>query len=385
MRVLLVTYNYPPKVGGMEDLVHRLANGLGEWNQVDVIGPAGRGEDVGPPNVHRPTRPGMAAFAAFALARSLSLVRRRRYDVILCGSFLVAPVARVAGAVSGTPVAAVIHGLDVIHPALYYQAMVRLMLSRFDLLIANSRPTAAQAVARGARPERTIVIPPGIGYAEFAQGPPVPVPEIRKRYGVGEGFLILTAGRLVRRKGVAEMVRHGLPRILARHPGAVYVVAGGNADQAVSHGGDVLSLVEGEARRAGVEDNVRLTGRIPREDLVALYFAADVFVLPVIDMPGDVEGFGIVLLEAGAAGKPVVATRSGGVPDAVEDGVTGILATPGDWDSIARAVSDLLDDPGKRRCLGEAGRERAAQFFDWSRVIGQYATALGNLATRRRP
>src|SRR5207248_11117209 len=117
------------------------------------------------------------------------------------------------------------------------------------------------------------------------------------------------------------------------------------------------------ALEAGLDDCVRFLGRVGDEDLVPLMQAADVFVHPNRELEnGDVEGFGIVFLEANACGVPVIGGRSGGTPDAVQDGVTGFLVDPNDVDEIAGRVTLLLENRGLRERMGSAGREWAAGF-----------------------
>lgn len=130
--------------------------------------------------------------------------------------------------------------------------------------------------------------------------------------------------------------------------------------------------------RLGLQNHVLLVGWAPRKDLVGFYHACDLFILPAILIPGDIEGFGIVLLEANAAEKPVVAAEIGGIPDAVKNGVSGILVEPGNWAAMTRSVLHLLRDEAYRETLGKQGRLRAESEFDW-KVIGNRYRALLNL------
>jgi phosphatidylinositol alpha-1,6-mannosyltransferase len=113
---------------------------------------------------------------------------------------------------------------------------------------------------------------------------------------------------------------------------------------------------------------VRFLGRVPDDELLATYGAADLFVLAAREERPDVEGFGLVYLEANACGKAVVGTTSGGVPDAVVPGKTGLLVAPDDALAFARAVIELLSDPARARAMGEAGRVRVQREATWDRV-----------------
>ena len=122
-----------------------------------------------------------------------------------------------------------------------------------------------------------------------------------------------------------------------------------------------------------------LLGPLSDEDVVRLYQTCDLVVLPALATPDDVEGFGIVLLEAAAAGKPVVAMRVGGIPDAVEDGESGILVEPEDYESMSRAIVNLLRDDRNRVALGEFARKRVGEKFSWERVVKKYEETLESL------
>jgi glycosyltransferase involved in cell wall biosynthesis len=133
--------------------------------------------------------------------------------------------------------------------------------------------------------------------------------------------------------------------------------------------------IRAQAAEIGLEDHVVLTGPLPDPEVIRLYFRSDVFVLPCLEIPGDVEGFGIVFLEAALAGSPAVATRVGGIPDAVVDGETGLLVPPGDFEALAEAVGRLLADPELRARLAATAAARARANFSWEAVTAAYEAA----------
>ena len=146
-----------------------------------------------------------------------------------------------------------------------------------------------------------------------------------------------------------------------------YVVAGEGPDR---------ERLEALALRLGVADAVRFVGAIPNEELALWYSLGEVFVMPSRSEPPDVEGFGIVFLEAAACERPVVAARAGGVPDAVADGISGLLVEPNDEEGLARALIELLSDPARRADLGRRARERVLAEFTWDRVAERTLEAL---------
>jgi len=170
-----------------------------------------------------------------------------------------------------------------------------------------------------------------------------------------------------------------LPRIAAIVPDVVYWIAGGGAEAERHRLQDV-------AEAAGVADRIRFLGEVPDDDLPELYAASDVFVMLNRTMPdGDVEGFGIVFLEANACGKPVVGGRSGGAVEAVRDGQTGFLVPEGNDAAAVASIVRLLGDPDLRSRLGETGRRWAMKHFGWDRTARRVARVSAGLARSSGP
>ena len=237
------------------------------------------------------------------------------------------------------------------------------MLARCSVIVANSRWTADLArsvmASWGDRaPNVDIrVVPLGTTPSRFRPGiDPRPV---RRKYGLDGGPWILTAARLDYHKGIDTVIR-ALPAIRAVCPTARYVVAGVGIRR---------GYLERLIAELGLGDAVRLLGFVPDEELPALYNAADVFVLDSRRFDLLVEGFGIAILEASACGLPVIGGRSGGIPEAVRDGETGLVIDPEAPAAVAAAVSQLLADGETRRRMGAAGRAAVERYYNWDRVV----------------
>ena len=372
-RVLFVTFNFPPKLGGLEQVVLEVWQALGE--RAEVITLAQRAPETrAEPGVLRSSWGGLLGLFAFVLVRGLGLARRQRFDVIVAGSALVAlPVWALARA-SGSRAAVIVYGLDVVYDSWLYQAVFRAIVPRFQRVVAISRATAEEAVARGVPRERIEIVAPGCHGERFARERDSRA--LRERWGLGDAPVVLSAGRLVKRKGMDRFVRECLPAIVARVPDARLLLAGANPEGAHAHREDMAREVMAAAREVGLEGHVVMTGRLDDAEMSDAFHAADVFVLPVIPRPADMEGFGIVLLEAACAGLPAVASRIGGIPDALEDGVSGVLVPPLDYPALADALVRFLEDAAHREAFAARARERALTRFDWSAVAPRYAEAL---------
>ena len=213
-------------------------------------------------------------------------------------------------------------------------------LRRHDLVIANSQNTRNIAVEKGCEANRVSVLNPG------STIPPESLlrdaASNRAKLGLQDRKIVLFVGRMVKRKGLAEFLEKSWPRVIARQPSAVLLVVGDSPDNALLHDPeDAKGLMDVLERRG--KDTVRFLGAVEDDVLWSCYVAADVLVFPLIRVKGDVEGFGMVAIEAAACGTPTVAFPVGGVVDAVADGLSGTLVSEGDYEAFADAVVSICD------------------------------------------
>lgn len=263
------------------------------------------------------------------------------------------------------PYGLIVHGLDLLQ--LEAQArqsrrkcfVARHILGKASGTVANSQWTAARfralAVWLGlpAVAERVQVVPFGADPKRFH--PDINTAAVIARHGLGGRRWLLTVARLVPHKGIDSVIA-ALPLL----PEVGYLVAGGGPDR--------LRLQQ-LAEAAGVADRVRFLGAVPDAELPAIYRMATVYVGLSREEAGQVEGFGLSLVEAQACGVPVVATNCGGIPDAVSDGQSGVLIPPNDPAAAVVAIAALLTDDSRRRAMGQAGRARVEQYLNWGRVV----------------
>jgi phosphatidyl-myo-inositol dimannoside synthase len=217
------------------------------------------------------------------------------------------------------------------------------------------------------------VVPLGADHVFFRPG--VDTSAVRERYGLEGGRWLLSVARLSRHKGVDTALK-ALARLAVRYPDLGYAVVGT---------GEELDALEEEARELGVADRVRFLTDVPDRDLPALYNVAEVYLGVSRLMEQRVEGFGISIAEASACGVPVVAGRSGGIPEAVRDGETGFLVEAERADAVAEAVGRLLEDRELRARLGAAGRTAVETYYNWDRVAGDLARIGRQFARRAVP
>jgi phosphatidylinositol alpha-1,6-mannosyltransferase len=237
-----------------------------------------------------------------------------------------------------------------------YKAMVFALRHAYRV-VANSHYTRDVLTGMGVDPARIRLIHPGVDLQRFRPG--LDTQGLREGLGMQPGEqLVLAVGRLSRRKGFDRLVQ-AVARLRAEGVAVHCALAGIGEDAA---------YLDELIRAQGLQGWVHRLGAVAEADLPRWLNACDVFAMPNRQIDGDTEGFGMVFIEAGACAKPVLGGRAGGVPSAIEDGVTGVLVDGDDVNDVYQGLKRLLDDPAWARQLGLAGLARARERFSWERV-----------------
>ncbi len=397
MRVLVVSWEYPPVVvGGLGRHVHALTRELAAaGHDVVVLTRRPTGSDAGthptqdervdglrvlrvaedPPHLEFATD-----IVAWTLAMGHALLRAAltrlagwRPEVVHAHDWLVAHPAIALADATGAPLVATVHATEAGRWGGWLSSAVSRQVHstewwlahRADAVITCSVAMRAEvAELFDLDPDRIAVLHNGIAPGGWRR-PRAAVAAARERYARDGAPLLLYVGRLEHEKGVQDLIA-ALPRIRRRHPGARLLVAGT---------GTAAALLADAARTHRVLRAVRFLGHLPDADLAALLGAVDAVVLP-----SRYEPFGIVALEAAAAGAPLVASTAGGLGDVVVDGVTGVSFPPGDVPALAAAVDAVLADPAAARRRARTARSRLREEFDWARIAAGTAEVYARTA-----
>jgi phosphatidylinositol alpha-1,6-mannosyltransferase len=245
----------------------------------------------------------------------------------------------------------------------FHTPLCRWAFARADVAIPVSSAIETLLRARGRPQGRIAQVHPGVDPVRFCPGEGG---DIRQQLGIGNDPVILAIARLVPRKGMDLLLR-AFPRVLERMPAARLVLGGEGPEE---------PALRALARELGVEARVHFAGRIEENALVEHYRAATVFALPSRQSARDVEGFGIVCIEAGACEVPVVATRTGGIADAVADGETGLLVPQEDVPALGDALLRLLENPEEAARMGKRSRQRVLEGLTWEATGDQFLTLM---------
>ncbi len=339
-RVLLVARNYPPIRGGMEQYCFDLYQNLSRVLDLDLLA----------------NRHGHRGIPLFGLRVAAHLLRhRRRYTHVHLGDAALALFVPLVRWSSAARVSVTAHGLDVVFPHPLYQRFIPRWLGAADAVVCVSHATRQECLARGVLAARCHVIPNGIDLRRPG-APPTELRVLESRHGfeLGDRRLLFSIARLIPRKGHVWFVSKVLP---ALPESFVYCVAGEGPER------EGIRRAAGEA---GVAERVLLPGAVSDEDKAGFLEVADRFVMPNRRVPGDLEGFGISLIEAACHGLASVAAAIDGIPDAVVEGETGRLVPEGDVESFAAALRAPAPDRS-------AVRAAARRHFAWEGLAERYA------------
>lgn len=381
MKHLLVTNDYPPKVGGIQSYLWELWRRL-DPDDVTVLTTPHEGAaafDAAAPHRIERTRdpvllphPGLARRIE-ALARQVD-ARLLVLDPVLPLSVLGPRVARRLG----IPWVVVAHGAEITVPGrlpVSRALLGRVLRSADGVIAAGGYPLAESERAAG-MPLANAVIPPGVDTTDITPLAPSERAEIRRRLGVDEDTtLVFGLSRLVPRKGFDTLIE------------AAHLLARRGRKLTVAIAGDGRDRKRLDRLAAAGPGSVRMLGRVTDAERAEYYGAADLFAMLCRDRWAGLEqeGFGIVFLEAAAAGVASLAGRSGGSHEAVEDGETGVIVDePADERAVAEALESLIDQPERLAEMGRAARLRAERVFDYDVLARDLNRALTRLATPAR-
>ena len=367
MKALLISGSYyPPQVGGLSQFMSKLATAMGREHVCCLTGVSEErrvsGRDDGPRVYRFPSAFAESKYVrGFGWATAITQIMvQERPRMTMLASIDDGHLGLMLRQWLNLPFVVLAAGNEILDVIEKRWPKPLLALQTAERVLAVSRYTASFVERAGVDPSRIEIVYPGYDSGRFR------VLEARlelRQKLLGDRYrdrVILTIGNLVPRKGQDTTIR-ALPKLLLSVPDVSYLIVGD---------GPYRKHLESLAIELGVSNRVIFAGRLADEDLAELYALCDLFVMPSREQLNekDVEGFGIVFLEANACAKPVVGGRSGGVPEAIVDGVTGLLVDPSCPDELADAIARLLTDRDLADRLGKQGRLRAVNDFSWERV-----------------
>ena len=350
LNILFITRNFPPQVGGLENFSFNLFHSLFKMHKLSLIKWSG-------------SKKILPAVFIYFLIKSYLILLLKKIDLVYLTDgvlSLLIPFLKIFK----KPVAVTIHGLDITFNNYFYQLLVPYFLNKADKIICVSRATKKECLKRGVFPQKIEVIPNGIKDEFFLKEDKKNLKErFEERFNVKikDKKIILSVGRLIERKGIHWFIREVLPLILKKYSNFIYLVVGE---------GKLKRDVEKIAEEKDLKEYVVLLGRIKKENLKLIYNIADVFVMPNIKVKGDLEGFGIVLLEAASCNLSIVASDIEGIKDVLLEGRLGKPVKCYDSKAFSDEVLKILKG---NSFAGEDLRRLVKENFSWQEISRRYS------------
>lgn len=372
MRILYISHLHPPEnapldnMGGMQRVSIQLVDELKSRQDIEIKTII----------QHVPWK-GVEIKTAFFLLSLIyklpKIVKEYEPDVILFSSMVTASLAKFCRNRIKVPMVTINHGQDVKMPVGIYQNFVPKVFNALDGVISVSEATRQECIKRGMDPEKGVALPNGFDMSDFKETPDKSIArkEIETTFDLNlKGkSLLLTVGRQVKRKGHEWFIKEVLPKINSE---VVYLIIGDGPEQ---------ERLKEVVNSSSVKEKVLLVGKQSDEVLKNAYSASDIFIMPNIPIPGDMEGFGIVLLEANLAGTPAIAADLEGIKDVIENGKNGYKIEVRDSKSFSNKIDTLIEKDLNK--LSISSRDYVLENFTWNKVAQQYISYLGSVIKNR--
>jgi len=356
--ILFISRNFPPLTGGMERLMYNSYKLLSEEFNCTLIGPHGASASLSSKNRSHECSFNILKFLPCSILKSYYAASKTQFDLVFAGSGINSLPAMLVSKARNIPYITYTHGLDITYKSFLYKKIFLPAIRSSELIITNSNNTSDVAKAHLIENNKIRVLNPGVHTPTTFKTEH----DLTNKLDITNKKILLTAGRLVKRKGIAPFIMSCLPDIIRKHPDTLYLIAGEEPNNQTSRPvtNEILKAVES----TGLQNNIIILGKLSDNELTSAYQYSDLFVFPVLNDPSDIEGFGMVAIEAASNGTPTIAFSSGGIPDAVQNHISGILIPPTDYISLTKTIIDYLE--GETFNITKDTCRNFAEQFSWN-------------------
>jgi glycosyltransferase involved in cell wall biosynthesis len=350
MKLLFIARTYPPLIGGMERFASNFYNSLKKLGDIDLLANPG----------------GTKTLIPFFFKAIFYLIKNSKiYDVIHFSDAILSPILPVIRVFSKAKITFTVHGLDVVYSRYGYQILIPFFLRKADKIFAVSQYTLEQCKRIGISSEQLTVIPNCINTERYPPCSQMELTKFEEKFNakLGEKIILLTVGRLIKRKGHAWFITNVFCELPETY---IYVMAGF---------GPEFERIKNIIQKLNLEKRVHLLGHISDEKKNCLYQISNIFIMPNISVANDQEGFGIVAIEAGSYGIPVIASDIEGIRDAIIEGSTGHLIKEKDVQAFVKAI--LFHNIDKSSL-----RDKVLSNFDCTEIAKRYIREFESLTRK---
>lgn len=361
-KILIITRNLPPLIGGMERLNWHIADELSHENEVLLLSHKDAQQTAPKACIFfdMPLNP-LPLFLILAFIKTFLICLQHKPDVLFAGSGLTAPIVMFWAKIFRKKSIVYIHGLDIATNHWIYNLIWVPFIRAADQIIANSTPTQDICLKKGISAQKLSIIHPGVTYPPLQKNEKL-INSITAQYQLEGKKILISVGRLTQRKGLNEFVDLALPQIIQSQPNTILVVIGDTPANSLNKNlQSKVSILE-TANQHGISDNILFIGNITNDQLLsAWYYLADLHIFPVKHIPEDPEGFGMVAIEAAAHGTPTIAFATGGIIDAIENNLSGYLVDCNEYEKLTEYVIHILTS----KLYMQNNCQKFASSFSW--------------------
>lgn len=364
MKILIITRNLPPLIGGMERLNWHIANELSHKHTIHLLSHT-EAKKLAPAKTHfyavrlNP----LPLFLIIAFIKTLIICLTKKPDVLFAGSGLTAPIVVFWAKVFRKKSIVYIHGLDIATNHPIYNTIWVPLIRRADKIIANSTPTYNICLNKKISPQKLSIIHPGVTFPALELNQ-TQIDTLKTQYNLHHKKVLISVGRLTTRKAILEFIDLSLPTIVEHAPNTILVIIGDTPLHSLNKNLQSKESIIAMAARHNITDHIIFVGNISDDQLLSSwYYLADMHIFPVKHIPEDPEGFGMVAIEAAAHGTPTIAFKTGGIVDAVRDGVSGYLVENGQYHLLCEKIISCLDTP-----LNTQATKQFSEQFSWKNL-----------------
>ncbi|WHP04867.1 MULTISPECIES: glycosyltransferase family 4 protein [Acinetobacter] len=369
-KILIITRNLPPLIGGMERLNWHIVDELSKDHQVLLLSHH-QARQVVPSKIifYGVNLNPLPFFLILAFFKTFWICLKQRPDILFAGSGLTAPIAVFWAKFFRKKSIVYIHGLDIGTDHLFYNWLWVPFISHANKIIANSSPTYDICIKKRIKKEKISIIHPGVSYPAPQRNEDL-LQKLKDRYQLHDKKILISVGRLTQRKGLNEFIDLSFTEIVKKISNTVLVVIGDTPKQSLNKNLQSKELILSTAKNHKVENNIIFIGNVNDDEILSnFYYLADLHIFPVKYIPDDPEGFGMVTIEAAAHGTPTIAFATGGIIDAVQNGKTGYLIENQDYKYLTDTIIQFLHD---QISIDKIQCKNFAEQFSWHHLLEKF-------------
>ncbi|OEY93521.1 glycosyl transferase [Acinetobacter proteolyticus] len=374
-KILIVTRNLPPLIGGMERLNWHIADELSKDHDVLLISHT-KAKTIAPlkATFYGVTLDPLPLFLILAFIKTFWICLTQRPDILFAGSGLTAPITVFWAKLFRKKSLVYIHGLDIKNDSRIYHLVWTPFIRAANHIITNSSPTRDLCIKKNIPSMKISIIHPGVTFPAKIQNHTV-MQEMKEKLNLNNKKILLSVGRLTERKGLSEFIEFSLPQIVKNNPNVILLIAGDSANHALNKNMQTRNQLIKIAQIHNIDQHLCFAGKVTDQELSSLFYLSSIHIFPVKHITNDPEGFGMVAIEAAAHGIPTIGFATGGVIDAVEQQKSGFLVESNNYQELSNVVTQFLQN---NTLIDRDTCQDYAEKFSWNNMRIKLSYLLDN-------